>query len=107
MQSHFKKYFFFVVLFQTVQTQLNESREQLLNDSRIGSNTIMRKLYELDQNEEPELNNVKLMTCSQFWGYRQTVSLEAFRYVVRENFATSQGQDLKLLSYFLENVSSS
>ncbi|XP_057290514.1 E3 ubiquitin-protein ligase rnf213-alpha-like isoform X3 [Hydractinia symbiolongicarpus] len=81
---------------------LENVRKTLLGDVRIGANPLMRKLYELDEVAIPDFKEIELMTCSQFWSYREPITLEHFKLVVQERVIMSQGEAVKLLSSFLQ-----
>ena len=64
----------------------------------------MRQLYELDDADIPDIKEIKPVACPQFWSYRQPITVQHLKLAVQDIVVTSQGESLKLLSKFLQQV---
>ena len=68
------------------------------------SNPVMRRLYELDDVPLPPTKDIEMDSCSQFWMYRQPVTLDDFKLKVQVNAANRNAGKLQVLWKFLQQV---
>ena len=75
-----------------------------VDDLRVGANPLMRKLYEIEVQQEAPINNFDILESPHLWRYRQPLSIRHMRMKLQGKFAQSQGQENRQIQRFLEDV---
>jgi len=88
---------------QNYAQELARINRLCMDDLRIGSNPLMRRLYEIEGANETATTNFNPMTSSQLWRYRQPLSISHMRMKLEESMA-SQRTNNRQLQMFLNEV---
>ena len=101
--STFNKHQFFS--FKDYQPQLDLVKGLCANDMHVGTNPLMRKLYEIEARFVAPIENFDVLNSPDLWRYRQPLSISHMRMKLQGKYTQSEGKENRQIYQFLEDVS--